>query len=68
MNDSFRKSSTIQLSPDLHSNISFNVPVPGSGVHPGYVYMIQAVLHTTNGNQIKELEDTIVGMNDCTKQ
>ena len=67
MNDSFRKSCTIQLSPDIDANISVNVPVPGSGVHPGYVYMIQAILHTTDGEQIKE-DLTVVGMNDCTIQ
>ena len=65
MNDSFRKSCTIQLTPSLDSDISLNVSVPGSGVHPGYVYMIQAVLHTADGNQIKE-DLTAVGMYSMT--
>ena len=54
MNDSFRKSCTVQLTPDLDPDISLNVSVPGIGVHPGYVYMIQAILYTTDDNQIKE--------------
>ena len=54
MNDSFRKLCTVQLTPDLDPDISLNVSVPGIGVHPGYVYMIQAILYTTDDNQIKE--------------
>ena len=53
MNDSFRKSCTVQLSSE-QDKISVNVPVPGSGIHLGYVYAIQAVLHTTDGNQIEK--------------
>ena len=65
MNDSFRKSCTVQLPSDLDTEISVNVPVSGSGVHLGYVYMIQAILHTTDGDQIEK--DIIAkGMNGCT--
>lgn len=53
MNDSFAKSCTVQLSSDPNTTVSVNVPVHGNGIHLGYVYVIKASLHTTNGDQIE---------------
>ena len=61
MNDSFRKSCTVQLSSKLNHTVSVTVSVHGSGVHPGFVYVVQATLHTTDDNHF-ESDLIAVGM------
>ncbi|XP_065908834.1 uncharacterized protein [Dysidea avara] len=53
LNDSFSRSFTVQLSPELDTTIAVRVPVHGTGVHLGYVYVIEATLHTTNGRILR---------------
>ena len=62
MNDSFRKSCTVQLSAKLNNTISVTVSVHGSGVQMGYVYLVQATIHTSDGNDL-ESELVTIGMN-----
>ena len=61
MNDSFRKSCTVQLSSILNDTVSVTVSVHGSGILPGYVYVVQATLHTTDDNNY-ESDLITVGM------
>ena len=61
MNDSFRKSCTVQLSSKLNDTISVTVSVHGSGVQMGYVYVVQATIHTSAGNNF-ESDLIAVGM------
>ena len=53
LNDSFRKSCTVQLSSRLNDTISVTVSVHGSGVQMGYVYVVQATIHTSDGNDFE---------------
>jgi len=53
MNNSFSRSFTVQLSPELDTTIAVRVPVHGTGVHLGYVYVIEATLHTTDGRLLR---------------
>jgi len=61
LNNSFSRSFTVQLSPELDSTIAVRVPVHGTGVHLGYVYIIEATLHTTDGRILRS-DPIITGM------
>ena len=65
MNDSFRKSCTVQLSAKLNNTISVTVSVHGSGVQMGYVYVVQATIHTSDGS---DLESDLVTIGMHSKQ
>ena len=64
LNDSFSRSFTVQLSPELDTTIAVRVPVHGTGVHLGYVYVIEATLHTTNGRILRS-DPIIAGLPLC---
>ena len=64
LNDSFTNSFTVKLPSNIDTVIAVQVPVHGTGVHLGYVYVIQATLLTTDGSKI-ESDPITAGMCIC---